>query len=93
MRNSEEISGEAGPSAILEFDPNEEKIVILMQESKIFVHTRSPKKILILDSLTADMVWPTENKIKIPRSTIDSLQTGTANLTWLLYEELKRQVQ
>ncbi len=28
----------------------------------------------------------------IPRSTIDSWQTGTASLVWPLYEELKRQV-
>ena len=30
--------------------------------------------------------------VKIPRSTIDNWQTGTANLLWPLYEELKRQV-
>ena len=30
--------------------------------------------------------------VKIPRSTIDNWQTGTANLLWPLYNELKRQV-
>ena len=34
----------------------------------------------------------TEHQVTIPRSTIDSWQTGTANLVWSLYEELKRQV-
>ncbi len=36
--------------------------------------------------------FETEHQVKIPRSTIDSWQTGTSNLTWPLYEELKRQV-
>ena len=34
----------------------------------------------------------TEHQVVVPRSTIDSWQTGTANLVWPLYEELKRQV-
>ena len=36
--------------------------------------------------------FKTEHQMVIPSSTIDSWQTGTANLVWPLYEELKRQV-
>jgi transposase len=36
--------------------------------------------------------FKTEHQINIPRSTIDSWQTGVAKLMWPLYEELKRQV-
>jgi len=36
--------------------------------------------------------FETEHQVKIPRTTIDSWQTQTANLVWPLYGELKRQV-
>lgn len=36
--------------------------------------------------------FKTEHQMDIPSSTINSWQTGTANLAWPLYEELKRQV-
>ena len=36
--------------------------------------------------------FKTEHQVIIPRSTIDSWQTGVAKLFWPLYEELKRQV-
>ena len=36
--------------------------------------------------------FKTEHQMVIPSSTINSWQSGTANLAWPLYEELKRQV-